>query len=171
MSLSFEHWDGSAALADVESESAQSFPFSEDLKELEASLAMSFAESMAARRQAEDALLDANRTATVAEEPAALDSQQTDAAWAAMTAQVAAQVSADVAEQVAVHLEQVDSPLRKELAQQRRLIDEYYRDNRLMAEQVRQLLQERERLTQLVQAYEMDKIRYRHLLGNLYFRL
>jgi hypothetical protein len=75
-----------------------------------------------------------------------------------------------VADHVLVYMQEMQHPLQTELAKMRRTADEYYRDNRAMAVQVRQLLDEREQMLRALGSYEMELSRYRNLMGNLYLR-
>jgi hypothetical protein len=150
--FSFERWDDRVQ----EEHNPQAFPFSEDLRELEASLAMGFQEGMANFQAAEP---PPSGTETAEAYPAVPDEARWD------------ELARVVADHVLTYMQEADNPLRSELERQRRAADEYYRDNKAMAEQIRQLIIERERLTQALQAFEMESARYRHVLGNLYLKL
>ncbi len=154
MRYSFESWAGMNGNA-ASSASGQSFPFTEDLQELEESLSMRFGEVMGNyRREAEMA-----EDTAEASDPTLADNARWD------------ELAQQVAEHVLSYLSEVQHPLRKELEKTRLEADEYYRDNKAMAAQIRQLMAEKEHLQRALSLYEFEVARYRGVLGNLYVKL
>ena len=160
MHYSFESWAdwaggaGSQTPSDATSEAArQSFPFSDDLSELEESLAMGFHEGMAG--------FSGVRENPPSAEPVSHPAD--DAHWDALARAVAEHVLSCLAE--------TQTPLKTELDKFRRQADEYYRDNRAMAVQIQRLLSEREQMNHALRAYELELARYRSLMGHIYFKV
>jgi hypothetical protein len=167
---SYESWGNSPSDApepadsssgnEIENESR--FSFSEDLKELEESLSMSFAEGMQAyhRLRAE---------------------QSGDPAWAeATTETVSPSLSEDlqvdafarvVAEHVLASLHTTSDPIQQEMEHLQQKANNYYHDNRAMAAQIQRLLVEKEQLQQAITAYQLELSRFRPLVGNLHLKV
>jgi hypothetical protein len=65
----------------------------------------------------------------------------------------------------------VHHPVQNELNQLRGKIDDYYRDNRAMAEHIQHLVLENHQLRVSVSACGLEAQRYHNVLGNLYLKL
>ena len=126
------------------------FPFLDDLKALEDTLSLDLEEGLEAFReyqQSQQAALD---------EPMSGESD-----WDELARLVADHVLAYM----------LDNPLQIELNQLRAKMDEYYQDNRKMAEHVHRLMEENEQLRVSVSACELEVARFRNLAGNLYLKV
>jgi hypothetical protein len=166
LQYSYEHWadpppeSSEAKRADdvASPQEAQSFPFVEELKELEESLSLGIEDGMEAYRRYQEArqqepLLDQDEWDDA---PAADESD-----WDALAKLVANHVLSYV----------MDNPLQAEVDKLRAQMDEMYRDNRLMAEQVQRLVTENDQLRHAAGACELELARYRQLAGNLYLKV
>lgn len=65
---------------------------------------------------------------------------------------------------------QTEQALREQLERLWKVADTHYQDNKMLAAQVQDLLNEKARLQAMLHAYELEVSRYRHLLGNLYLK-
>ena len=158
MQYSYEHWANQPPESKENSESStapetQSFPFVEELKELEESLSLGLDDGLEAYRQYQQA-----RQAVSWE---VVDEAPPESDWDELAKLVADHVMAYMSE----------NPLQAELDKMRSQMDEYYRDNRMMAEQVQRLLDENELLRRSMNNCELEVSRYRHLVGNLFLKL
>ncbi len=143
-------------------EDLSAFPFSEDMRELEESLSLGL-EDVAGNAGADYAAyaeLELYQSQTAAYEN--VQPQADEGKWD--------DLALSVAEYVLVHLRDMQHPLSQELEKQRRAADEYYRDNRAMAVQIRQLLDEREQLAQSLAQCQQELTRYHNVMGNLFLR-
>ena len=169
MQYSFERWDNvgpdvveaSGTLPDglpVDSV-VQPFPFSEDLKELEAGLSLDLEEGLESFRQYQKSNVGATESAIWNERP---DAPQAGEAsdWDELAKLVAEHVMAYMTE----------SPLQTELDILRAKLDEYYRDNRTMADHVQRLVEENEALRVSVSACELELATFRNVIGNVYLK-
>lgn len=138
----------SSVFASVQEE--QPFPVSDDLKELEETLSLDLEEGMEAFRQYRQS-----------QHVQGHESGSGDSDWDELARLVADHVLAYM----------LDNPFQGELNQLRGKMDEYYQDNRKMAQHVQQLVDENEQLRVSVSACELELARFRNLAGNLYFRL
>lgn len=145
----------------------RSFPFSDDLQELEASLSMKLDDVMGDYRPAPPPThpsweRENSAWENVLPQPGLGD----EARWDEM----ADGIAKAAAEQVIAHLAEVQNPLQAEIEQVRQEADELYKDNKAMAAQIQQMLGEREQMLRAISAYELELTRYRSLVGNLYLR-
>lgn len=156
MHYSFESWKDPSDPGEPIPEAGQEFPFSEDLQELEASLSMGLEESLSGYRPASDSTHSPVQDLLSQTIP---DESRWD------------ELAKVVADHVTLYLEELQNPLQAELARMRRIADEYHRDNRAMADQIRRLIAEREAMRRTLEAYERELTHYRPVLGNLHIRL
>lgn len=167
MDYAFESWAGSSSAAQAGPDSnpakkrdtadAQLGALSDDLKSLEESMSMTLDDVLATFQPEPDAEARRAENAEVLSET--LPNEQNWDELARM-----------VADHVLVYMQEAQHPLQIALEKMRRTADEYYRDNRAMAVQIRQLLDEREQMIRAMGAYEVELDRYGNLLGNLYLR-
>lgn len=139
-----------AAAVFASGQEEQPFPVSDDLKALEETLSLDLEEGMEAFHQYRQSQ-HAQENETV--------SGESD--WDELARLVADHVMAYM----------LDNPFQGELNQLRGKMDEYYQDNRKMAQHVQQLVDENEQLRVSVSACELELARFRNLAGNLYFKL
>lgn len=154
MPYSFESWRD--AENQDEQEIHREFPFSEDLKELEESLSMGLSDVIG---EADAGYFNDTPLPSEAGPLPVPDEARWD------------ELAKAVADHVITYMQEVQNPLYGELERQRRVAEEYLRDNRVMARQVQDLISEREELRRRLQAYELEVMRYRPVLGNLHVRL
>lgn len=169
MQYSFERWDNAGPnMAEVPEALSgglpvdsvvQPFPFSDDLKELEAGLSLDLEEGLESFRQYQKASFGITEFAIWNERP---DAPQAGEAsdWDELAKLVAEHVMAYMTE----------SPLQTELDALRAKLDEYYRDNRTMADHVQRLVEENEALRVSVSACELELATFRNVIGNVYLK-
>ncbi|MCE3234356.1 MAG: hypothetical protein K0Q50_536 [Vampirovibrio sp.] len=160
MQYSFERWtrDESDLTEAMEALSeplpveqvVQPFPFSEDLRELEASLSLDLEEGLDAFQQ--------HRQSGFAASAEELHHGNSD--WDELAKLVAEHVMAYMAE----------SPAQTELDMLRAKLNEYYADNRSMADHVQRLVEENEALRISVSACELELATFRNVIGNVYLK-
>lgn len=164
MQYSYEHWadqppesSESKGTNDPASlQEGQSFPFAEELKELEESLSLGIDDGMEAYRRYQEARQQSLQSEEEWTEPSADDSD-----WDALAKLVASHVLSYV----------MDNPLQAEVDKLRAQMNELYRDNRTMAEQMQRLVSENDQLRQAAGACELELARFKPMLGNLYLKL
>ena len=152
MQYSFNHWhdrerdpasDTAAGETDL-APGSQAFPFSDDLEELERTLSMSLAEGMAARYR-------------LAEPTAAPE----DDDWQDWARTVAGYVLSCLEKEQAPIRAEIDA-LQQQVEEARQQAEAYLRDNRLLAQQIQTLQNEREELinrADLAEAYAVELVR------------
>lgn len=133
--------------------SIQPFPFSDDLKELEAGLPFDLEEGMNTFRQYQEASFESFS------DPAAPE-MSGESSWDELARLVADHVLAYM----------MGNPVQHEMDILRGKLNEYYRDNQLMAEQVKHLLEENEALKVSVSACELELATFRNVVGNVYLK-
>jgi hypothetical protein len=158
LQYSYEHWANQPTDPKENSEPSaapdvQSFPFAEELKELEETLSLGLDDGLEAYRQYQQA----RQTETWEE----VDEAPPESDWDELAKLVADHVLSYV----------MENPLQAELDKMRSQLDEFYRDNRIMAEQVQRLLDENDQLRRSMNGCELEVSRYRHLVGNLFLKL
>jgi uncharacterized circularly permuted ATP-grasp superfamily protein len=161
LQYSYEHWANQPSDSKEQSDASvnhqvQSFPFVEELKELEETLSLGLDDGLEAYRQYQEA-----RQSEQSETWEAVDETIPESDWDELAKLVADHVLSYV----------MDNPLQAELDKMRAQMDEYYRDNRVMAEQVQRLLDENDQLRRSMNACDLEISRYRHLVGNLFLKL
>lgn len=140
LQYSFDLWNQTQPEAPAAGK-PEAFPFSEDLAELEASL------SMPEPHWPSDG--EAPPSGILPEEE-----------WDQLAEVVAAHVMA--------YMQDVQA--QDEIVRWQRLAEEYHADNRVMARQIQELIEQKDQLTRQVAGYEIELARYRKLFGNLHLR-
>jgi hypothetical protein len=167
LQYSYEHWadqppessEGKGVDASGLPLEGQAFPFAEELKELEESLSLGIEDGMEAYRRYQEARQQEALAGGVGN---AWEDEATDESdWDALAKLVANHVLSYV----------MDNPLQAEVDKLRAQMDELYRDNRIMAEQVQKLVVENDQLRQATGACEVELARYRPLMGNLFLKV
>ena len=88
----------------------------------------------------------------------------------AMATQPQAKSEIDAERHLHVLLTQMQQPLQSQVDKMWKIADAHYQDNKALAQQIQQLLQEREQLLSTLHAYEIERSRYQQLFGNIYLK-
>lgn len=169
MRYSYESW-GASPIDTPQSQPTQPerethFSFSDDLKELEASLSMNFTEGMSLYQKTIMASRFSSKSTHVVAREQTPDKLSPDEArqWDEM--------ARTVAEHVLQEMQATQSLHRKELNALRQRTEAYYQDNRAMAMQIQRLLAEKEQLQTQLGNCQVELSRYRPVLGNLHLKV